>query len=231
MSKSALYAEALEQIKKRDSVSEEMAAFFVGAMQHHASRYMEAMAPKVKLSDGRLGYRGAAESEVTFVAGKDPLDPNAPRETIIMRATQSEVCPSDPVFTLDGRIRVDLEIYAFEMEGVSKVVFGNNVPIKMSAGVGGDRYSRPSLGSFSFPMTQTFGTVPVESVQKVFVSVQTPDGLLINHEPARMVAQVTQVPPVNVAYVQDGIVPLFDSAGNQTAAKVSQTTRLTGLSV
>ena len=199
----------------------------VNEFARRVDRFHQSIAPRVRLSDGNLGFRVAATSTVTVVGGPNPADPNAPRETLTFTTRESQIRLNEPMMTLDGAMSVDLEILSFSMEGVSKVLFGRETKVRMMAGYQMDQKMRATRGRVVIPPNLELGQVPIRSVQKVFVTIETPLGILHNREPARMEAFVTRIPPVGAEYVQQGVVPLFDEAGKLSAAKVAQTTRIT----
>src|ERR1700741_1238568 len=73
-----------------------------------ATQLVDVMIPRVRLSDGTLGFRARVETTIVLKRGADaPAD--APQEEITLVAECSEIRLHDPVLTLDGDMRLDLE--------------------------------------------------------------------------------------------------------------------------
>jgi hypothetical protein len=197
----------------------------VELLRARAAQLAKVMIPRVRLHDGSLGYRAKAQTTITVKAGPNPDDPNAPQETIHMVANESEIHFHDPVLTLDGALRIDLEIWSYIAEGISTILF-NNEPVRLIVGRGADPMIRPTFGRFEIPLGTEFGQTPVHSIQHVYLIAETPLGRLHNPEAARMTALITSIPPVGQPYRQDGIVPLANQHGQIVAAKTGTDTEL-----
>lgn len=178
----------------------------------------EHMQPRTTISDGSQGYRLTATTELTVRVGPDANDENMPIETISFDVRDCEVRVPDPTLTVDGAVRFDIEIYRLYAESVSTVLFGREVPVIMRVGRGLDPMLRATLGRFEVPANVEFGTEPLLSTQWVNLAVETPLGVLQNRQPAVMQARIRQMPP-DKAYVQQGLVPMYDSHGNIVAVK------------
>jgi hypothetical protein len=178
-------------------------------LKERADQYAAVAQPRSRVSDGSLGYVLATRTtiHVRTVTGAE--------ETLVLVGRASELKVHDPVLTLDGSLRVDLEILKFVAEGVSRTLFGSEQPVTIKAGRGVDARMRSVRGSFSVPAGQTFGTIPVVSTQEIHLEVDTPIGHLHTREPAVMTASITSVPPVGSAYRQHGLVPLYNDDGQK----------------
>lgn len=184
---------------------------------------------KSTLRDGRKGYRVRAEAECEIILGPDPSDPAAKRELIKMNTSEAQVFIADPVLTIDGMMRVDLEIMSFTLEGTSSTLVDEEVPIKMHCGRLADRMMRPTFGRIEVPQGLEFSQAPVKVVHEVFVSIETPLGVLHNREAAIMMGYVTKMPPFEEKYEQVGRVDLFNEAGVMVASKATQRSFIRGL--
>ena len=189
-------------------------------LQSRFAQVAEFMAPRVELSDGSRGFRLTATTSLTIKAGAEPFEPGSAEETIVFDVQDCEVKVPDPVLTTDGALRFDIEIFRILAHSVSKTLFGTEVPLTMKVGRGIDPMIRPTFGRFEIPYGVAFGERYLTSTQLVNLEVETPVGTLRNREPAVMQAQVNQIPPVT-SYVQQGIVPMYNEAGQVIATKIN----------
>jgi hypothetical protein len=189
-------------------------------LQSRFAQVAEFMAPRIELSDGTLGYRLTATTTLTIKIGAEPFEPGSPEETIVFDVRDCEVKVPDPVLTTDGALRFDIEIFRIVSESVSTTLFGTEVPLTMKVGRGVDPLIRPTFGRFEIPYGSSFGAQHLISTQRVNLEVETPVGTLRNREPAIMQANVNQIPPAT-AYVQQGLVPMYDAAGNIVVTKTN----------
>ena len=187
-------------------------------LQSRFAQVAEFMQPRIELSDGSRGYRLVATTTLTIKIGEAPFADGSPEETIVFDVRDCEVKVPDPVLTTDGALRFDIEIFRIVAESSSKTLFGMEVPLTMKVGRGVDPMIRPTFGRFEIPYGVSFGERHLTSTQLVNLEVETPVGTLRNREPAIMQAQVNQIPPVT-AYVQQGIVPMYDDAGRVVVTK------------
>lgn len=177
------------------------------------------MHPRTTISDGSPGYRLTATTTLTVRVGADPDDESMPIETISFAVKDCEVRVPDPVLTVDGALRFDVEIYRLRADSVSTVLFGYEVPLTMRVGRGLDPMLRPTFGRFEIPAAHEFGVEPLLSTQLVNLAVDTPIGVIQNREPAVMQARITHMPP-DAAYIQQGVVPMYDVNGTVVAVKL-----------
>ena len=201
------------------STIDDITTLSLQSLQTQAAVVNEMMQPRIELKDGSLGYRLGIETTITLKWGNDPFDPNAPEESIKLVAPVSEVRFHDPVMTLDGSLRYELEIASYEAEGTSETLWPGE-KVRLLVGRGVDPMLRATYGRFEISPA-SFGEAPVQSVQDVFLVLETPEGRLQNREAAKMAASVTAVPPVGDSYVQQGIVPLEDERGRVVCSKTA----------
>jgi len=180
----------------------------------------EVLNRRTALKDGRRGFRLVGEQTATIVLGPSLNDQDAPRETITLKTTETEVALDEPVLTQDGSTRLMFEILSLRLQGKS-ALFGGDSKVTMTSGRGADKFMRPTFGRLDIPLSLEFGQVPLRSVQEVYFTIETPKGTLHNREPARMVGHITNIPPVGVAYVQEFPVVLFNEAGEKVAVKAA----------
>ena len=201
------------------STVDDLTTLSLKSLQTQAAVVSEMMQPRVELKDGSLGYRLGIETTITLKWGNDPFDPNAPEETITLVAPDSEVRFHDPVMTLDGSLRYELETISYVAEGTSETLWpGEKVRIYVGRGV--DPMLRATYGRFEITAAE-LGKTPVQSTQDVFLVLETPEGRLQNRASAKMAASITAVPPVGDSYVQQGIVPLEDERGRVVCSKTA----------
>jgi hypothetical protein len=200
----------------------------VAALRGRVSQLLERMAPRRTFADGTRGYRAKAQTTIDVVVGKDPNDPTAAREQFVFPPSEFEIQVHDPVLTLNGALRLDLEIKSYRAETTSKVLFPGE---KIALGVGRsfDVNLPPSIGRLEIPLGIDFGRETVRSHQMIFLAVETPIGTLRNPDAAHMHATIDKVPPVGTAYEQEGIVAMADASNEIVAAKAATITSIVEL--
>jgi len=183
-----------------------------------ATQLVDVMIPRVQLSDGTLGFRARVETTIVLQLG-DTVSADAPREEITLVAECSEIRLHDPVLTLDGDMRLDLETVSYVATGVSKVLWPGQ-ELRLVVGRGIDPMMRATTGRMEVSPLTTFGVDPVRSTQEVYLVAETPLGRLHNRDAAIMHCQLTRIPPVNQPYRQEGTVRLYSDAGIVCAIKI-----------
>ncbi|WP_188195055.1 hypothetical protein [Nonomuraea sp. SYSU D8015] len=195
---------------------------------HSKARHLvDVMVPRRELDDGTLGFAARVQTTITLKLGDDATA-DTPTETITLIAERSQIRLHDPVLTLDGAMRLDLETRTYEAVGTSKVLWPGE-EIRLRVGRGMDPLMRPTFGSLEISPLVNFGTDPVRSVQEVYLVADTPLGTLHNREPAVMVCELTKIPPIGQPYRQQGLVPLYNAAGQIVCMKIGTDSELTGL--
>ena len=184
------------------------------------SEILEFMEPRTRLRDGRLGYVMKAQTEMEIIVGADLDSPTAMRETIVFDIDRCEVAVPDPTFTAEGALRFDIEIVAIEGTTVAERLFGEPTEVTMRVGQGVDPFLRPTYGRTEVALGQEIAD-GVVSTQWVNLEVGTPYGPLRNKGPAEMRSTITQLPPVDSPYIQQGKVDLFNDRGVRMAAKAA----------
>jgi len=200
----------------------------LAAIRRRTAQLLLGMQQRRTFPDGTRGYLATAQTTIEVVVGTKHDDPNAPRERFEFPESQFEIQVHDPVHTLNGAIRLDLEIKKYRAETVSKVLFPGE---KIALGIGADFdvNQPPSVGRLEIPLGVDFGRETVRSRQLIFLAVETPIGTLRNPDAAHMHAQVSQVPPVGKMYIQEGLVPMANEKGEVVAIKTSTQTNIVRL--
>lgn len=200
----------------------------VAALRGRVGQLLEQMAPRRTFADGTRGYRAIAQTTIDVVAGKDPDDADAPSERFEFPPSEFEIQVHDPVLTLNGALRLDLEIRTYRAETISQVLFPGE-PVALAVGRAYDSSMPPSIGRLEIPLGVDFGRETVKSHQMIYLVVETPIGVLHNPDAAHMHATINKVPPVGTAYVQEGIVAMADASGEVMAAKAATITSIVEL--
>lgn len=200
----------------------------VAALRGRVDQLLEAMAPRRTFADGTRGYRAVAQTTIDVVVGTDPDDPTAAREHFEFPPSEFEIQVNDPVLTLNGALRLDLEIKSYRAEAISQVLFPGE-PVALGVGRSFDANLPPSIGRLEIPLGVDFGRETVKSHQMIYLAVETPIGMLRNLDAAHMHATINKVPPVGTGYTQEGIVPMVDVNGKMQAAKTATHTAIVEL--
>lgn len=198
----------------------------VAALRGRASELLQVMTPRRTFADGGRGYHALAQTTIEVVVGKDPNDTSAPRERLEFPESPCVILLHDPVLTLEGALRLDLEIKSYRSEVTSKVLFPGE---KVALGVGQsfDLNLPRSIGRLEIPLDTDFAAgETVRSHQMIYLAVETPIGTLHNPDAAHMYATINKVPPVGFSYVQEGLVPMANSDEEVIAIKTLTETTL-----
>lgn len=191
----------------------------VAALRGRAAQVLEVMTPRRTFADGSRGYHAIAQTTIEVIVGKDPYDTSAPRERFEFPESPCVIQLHDPVLTLNGDLRLDLEIKSYRTEATSHVLFPGE---KVALGVGRSFDVRlpPSLGRMEIPLGINFAAGDaVRSHQMIYLAVETPIGTLHNPDAAHMFATINKVPPVGFSYVQEGLVPMANANNEVIAIK------------
>lgn len=200
----------------------------LAALRSRAAHVLLGMQKRRTFPDGSRGYRATAQTTIEVVVGTRHDDPSALRERFEFPVSQFEILVQDPVYTLNGAIRLDLEIKEYRAETISKVLFPGQ-PVALGIGRAFNVSLPPSLGRLEIPLSVDFGREAVRSRQLIFLAVETPIGTLRNPDAAHMHAQVDQVPPVGTMYTQAGLVPMVNEQGDVVAIKTMTETQIVEL--
>ncbi|TDC85964.1 hypothetical protein E1193_01280 [Micromonospora sp. KC606] len=198
----------------------------VAALRGRAGQVLEVMTPRRTFTDGSRGYHAIAQTTIEVVVGKDPYDASAPRERFEFPEAPCHIQLHDPVLTLNGALRLDLEIKQYRTEATSRVLFPGE---KVALGIGRsfDVSLPPSLGRLEIPLGTDFAAGDtVRSHQMIYLAVETPIGTLHNPDAAHMFATINKVPPVGFSYLQEGLVPMANANKEVVAIKVFTETAL-----
>jgi hypothetical protein len=200
----------------------------LAALRSRTAQLLLGMAQRRTFPDGSRGYLATAQTTIEVVVGTKHDDPKALRERFEFPVSQFEIKVHDPVQTLNGAIRLDLEIKNYRAETISKVLFPGQT-VALGIGRAFNVNLPPSLGRLEIPLSTDFGRETVRSRQLIFLAVETPIGTLHNPDAARMHALVNKVPPVGTMYVQEGLVPMANERGEVVAIKTMTETQIVEL--
>ena len=200
----------------------------LASLQDQIESISEAMAQRVSVSNGELGYRTSVSTSIDVVLG-DGSNPDAPRETISLTADESEIIIPDPVLRSDGSLKFEWETYRYSAVGVSKVLFGTEADIRIQMGRGCDPMMRPVLGTCIVPPGFIFGAKPLRCTSHVNLVIDTPFGRVVNREPALMTAMITKIPPIGETFHQEGRVGLYTESGDRVGTKEGTESTLTSI--
>jgi len=198
----------------------------VAALRGRAGQLLEVMTPRRTFADGSRGYHALAQTTIEVVAGKDPSDTSMSRERFEFPESPCVIQLHDPVLTLNGALRLDLEIKSYRTEVTSRVLFPGET-VALGVGRSFDVNLPPSLGRLEIPLGIDFAAgETVRSHQMIYLAVETPMGTLHNPDAAHMFATINKVPPVGFSYVQEGLVPMANADNEVVAIKLSTETTL-----
>lgn len=198
------------------------------ALRSRTAQLLLRMHRRRTFPDGSRGYLAIAQTTIEVVVGTKHDDPNAPREVFEFAPSQFEIQVHDPVYTLNGAIRIDLEIKNYRAETTSKVLFPGQA-VALGVGHSFDVTLPPSVGRLEIPLSTDFGRATVPSRQFIYLAVETPMGILRNPDAAHMRAEVCEIPPVGTVYHQQGLVPMVNVQGEVVAIKTRTETNIVEL--
>ncbi len=211
----------------RERLREADPALAAELLHSKTSHLVDVMIPRRALTDGSLGFKARVETTITLKLGDDPAA-DTPEETMTLVCESSEIRLHDPVLTLDGALRLDLETLTYEAVGTSTELWPGET-VRLLVGRGIDPMMRPTFGRLEVGPLVNFGTDPVRSVQEVYVVAETPLGRLTNREPAIMHCDLTRIPPLGQPYRQQGNVELYDESGRLVCLKTMTESQLVRL--
>lgn len=198
----------------------------VAALRGRAGQLLEIMTPRRTFADGTRGYHAVAQTTIEVVVGQDPNDPTAARERFEFPESPCVIQVHDPVLTLNGALRLDLEIKSYRTSATSHVLFPGET-LALGVGRSFDLDLPPSLGRLEIPLGTDFAAGEmVRSHQMIYLAVETPIGTLHNPDAAHMYATINKVPPVGFTYEQEGLVPMANADNEVVAVKTSTVTSL-----
>ncbi|WP_405082369.1 hypothetical protein ACI48J_07775 [Paenibacillus chitinolyticus] len=113
-----------------------------------------------------------------------------------------------PVSHDNGETTIDLEILKFEVEATSKVLWPGQ-QVKMSGGRNIRHEALPIRGRVVVPEGKDLMD-GVESIQDVYIQIETPSGTFHNTEAIQMTGSVTGIPPVDVTFRSSTVTKIYD---------------------
>jgi len=132
------------------------------------------------------------------------------------RIDMETACPTEfivhePTAADNGDLTLNLEIIRFELVGVSTELWPG-AQIKVLGGALSAPDARPILGTVYVPAGRRL-VEGVDSEQILFLTVETPDGVLHNNTAIRMAGKLYRIPPLGSRFESQGDVPLYDVDG------------------
>ncbi|PEM43181.1 hypothetical protein [Bacillus toyonensis] len=114
----------------------------------------------------------------------------------------------EPVKQANGDTTIDLEILKFEVEAESKVLWPGE-KVRMSGGSKITHEALPIKGRVLIPAGKDLKD-GVESIQDVYIQVETPLGTLHNTEAIPMIGVITGIPPKDSVFTSTTQTSLYD---------------------
>jgi hypothetical protein len=149
-----------------------------------------------------------AESEV----GLRTLDGRTERVRMAT-ACPTEFIVHEPSVSNNGDLTMSLEIIRFELVGVSTELWPG-AELKVLGGALSAPDARPILGTVWVPAGRKLSQ-GVASEQVLYLSVETPVGVLHNNTPVTMTGTLYRIPPIGSRFESQCDVPLYDSRGER----------------
>ena len=140
--------------------------------------------------------------------------PDGRSERVLLEtACPTEFIVHEPTVAENGDMHLSLEIIRFELVGESKELWPGE-PIKVLGGALSAPDARPILGSVHMPAGRDLSD-GVLSEQTLYLTVETPLGVLHNEVPIKMSGLLYNIPPHGSRFVSSGDVPLLDAKGER----------------
>lgn len=136
--------------------------------------------------------------------------PDGRMEKFVMKSTRPiEFIFKTPQVQKNGDTTIDLEILRFDVETVSKVLWPGET-VRMSGGRNITKEALPIYGKVTIPAGMTLSD-GVESIQEVYLEIETPIGKLHNTQPIPMVGVIYDIPPIDVEFHSTQITGVYDN--------------------
>jgi hypothetical protein len=164
--------------------------------------------PETEIDFGSVMELSYAESEVGFRL------PDGTSERVLLKtAYPTQFVVHEPTLVESGAVYMRLEILKFELVGTSEVAWPGET-VKVFGGVDSHETGRQIIGSVHVPAGKAIED-GVDSEQQLYLSMQTPLGLLRNETPVIMRGKVYRVPPYGSRFESQGDVSLYDLDGEK----------------
>jgi hypothetical protein len=166
------------------------------------------VAPETQIDFGSVMELDYAESEVGF-----RLPDGTSERVKLVTAYPTQFVVNEPTLVDSGAVYMSLEILKFELVGTSEVAWPG-ATIRVYGGVDSHSTGRPIVGSVHVPAGKAIED-GVDSEQQLYLSMETPLGILRNETPVIMRGKVYRVPPYGSRFESQGEVSLFDATGEK----------------
>jgi hypothetical protein len=185
----------------------------IRALSHHIKEVLvenvvARPAPQTQIDFGSVMQLPYAESEVGF-----RLPDGRSERVLLETAYPTEFVVHEPTLVESGAVYMPLEILKFELVGTSELVWPGET-VKVFGGVDSIDGGRPIYGSVHLP-ANTALEEGADSEQQLYLTMQTPLGLLRNETPVVMRGKVYRVPPIGSRFESQGDVALYDVGGEK----------------
>jgi hypothetical protein len=164
--------------------------------------------PETTIDFGSVMELAYATSEVGF-----RLPDGRSERVMLETAYPTQFVVNEPTLVESGAVYMPLEILKFELVGTSEVLWPGET-IRVFGGVDSHETGRRVVGSVHVPAGQAIED-GVDSEQQLYLSMETPFGILRNETPVIMRGKVYRVPPVGSRFESQCDIPLYDVAGEK----------------
>lgn len=138
--------------------------------------------------------------------------PDGRSERVLLKtACPTEFVVHEPTIADNGDLRMSLEILKFDLVGKSEVLWPGE-QVRVLGGVKSAPGARPIFGSVSIPAGKSIED-GVDSEQLLYLTADTPVGILHNEMPVRMAGKLYRIPPHGSRFRSTTEVPLLDDWG------------------
>lgn len=166
------------------------------------------VAPETSIDFGSVMELAYAKSEVGF-----RLPDGRSERVLLETAYPTQFVVHEPTLVDSGAVYMKLEILKFELVGTSETVWPGET-VRVYGGVDSHETGRPIVGSVHVPAGLAIED-GVDSEQQLYLSMETPVGILRNETPVIMRGKVYRVPPVGSRFESQGDVALYDADGEK----------------
>jgi hypothetical protein len=147
-----------------------------------------------------------AESEVGL-----RLEDGGSERVLLKTACPTEFVVHEPTVEANGDTHMSLEILKFELVGTSELLWPGQT-IRVHGGTQSAPGARAIMGSVHIPAGKSLED-GVKSEQVLYLTVESPVGVLHNEKPIRMVGNLYRIPPVGSRFQSTDEVPMLDERG------------------
>jgi hypothetical protein len=147
-----------------------------------------------------------AESEVGL-----RLEDGRSERILLKTACPTRFVVHEPTVAEDGGTHMGLEILKFELVGKSEILWPGQT-VRVLGGADSAPGARPIVGSVHLEAGKSLED-GARSEQVLYLTVESPLGVLHNEKPVRMTGNVYRIPPVGSRFQSTDEVPMLDVQG------------------